>query len=147
MIRIASLKDYQTILQFNIQLAKETENLTLDYETVKQGVLALLSDSTKGHYYIYEENNEILGQLLITFEWSDWRNGQFWWIQSVYVNQKARQRGIFHKLYTHVKAIAESNNSVCGIRLYVEVHNEIAKKTYENLGMYQAHYHLYEWIK
>lgn len=147
MIRIANLKDERSIIEYNIALAKETEDFDLDLETVSKGVKAILNDSNKGHYYVYEEKGGILGQLLVTFEWSDWRNANFWWIQSVYVNKSHRQKGVFQALFEHVKQEAAKQKSVCGLRLYVEKNNQVAKKTYTKLGMYETYYNMFEWMK
>jgi GNAT superfamily N-acetyltransferase len=109
-----------------------------------KGVEALLSDPSKGIYFLAESEGVILGQLMITYEWSDWRNGNFWWIQSVYVKKESRARGVFKTLFDHVHRIARADKSVCGLRLYVEKRNEGAARAYEQLGMKKAHYEMYE---
>jgi len=147
MIRIANINDKKTIIDYNIALAKETEDILLPVDIVTQGVTAVLNDPSKGCYYVYELNGKVLGQLLITYEWSDWRNANFWWIQSVYVSKDTRKMGVFQELFNFVKSEVTKQKNVCGLRLYVEINNEIAKKTYTKLGMHQTHYDMYEWTK
>jgi GNAT superfamily N-acetyltransferase len=125
-------------------LAAETEHITLDQDRLLKGVEALLRDSTKGFYIVAEINNVIVGQLMITYEWSDWRNGVFWWIQSVYVEKTARGTGVFKALFDHINTLAKSSSDVCGLRLYVEKSNARAKQTYERLAMHSSHYEMYE---
>jgi GNAT superfamily N-acetyltransferase len=147
-IREAKLTDTAIIADFNARMALETEQRNLDIERVRQGVHALLSDPAKGAYFISEieadGSTTIAGQLLITYEWSDWRNGNFWWIQSVYVEEKFRGQGIFRALYNHVDQLAKARNDVCGLRLYVDAHNHSARETYERLGMKRTNYELFE---
>lgn len=129
-------------------MAHETEKRQLDIERVRQGVHALLTDPTKGAYFVAETETNgtpaIVGQLLITCEWSDWRNGNFWWIQSVYVAEEFRGQGVFRALFDHVDQLAKSRKDVCGLRLYVDAHNDSARKTYERLGMKRTNYELFE---
>jgi GNAT superfamily N-acetyltransferase len=147
-IREAKLSDTATIADFNARMALETEHRNLDIERVRLGVQALLSDPAKGAYFIAETEAEevaiIVGQLLITYEWSDWRNGNFWWIQSVYVAEGYRGQGIFRALFNHVDQLAKARNDVCGLRLYVDAQNDSARKTYERLGMKRTNYELFE---
>jgi GNAT superfamily N-acetyltransferase len=143
-LRQATLSDAPTIARFNALLASETEQITLDQNRLLKGVEALLRDSTKGFYLVAVSDNVIVGQLMITYEWSDWRNGVFWWIQSVYVEKAARGTGVFKMLFEHVYALAKSLPAVCGLRLYVEKTNTRAKRTYERLSMHSSHYELYE---
>jgi GNAT superfamily N-acetyltransferase len=143
-IRSATLADAATIARFNTGLALETEQITLDNARLLKGVEALLIDSTKGFYIIAETESGIVGQLMITYEWSDWRNGVFWWIQSVYVEKAARGTGVFKALFDHIQTLAKSSANVCGLRLYVEKSNDRAKKTYERLAMHLSHYEMYE---
>jgi GNAT superfamily N-acetyltransferase len=143
-LRQATLSDAPTIVRFNILLASETEQITLDQDRLRKGVEALLRDSTKGFYIVAESNNVVVGQLMITYEWSDWRNGVFWWIQSVYVEKDARGAGVFKTLFEHIHALAKSSPGVCGLRLYVEKTNTHAKQTYDRLAMHSSHYELYE---
>lgn len=121
--------------------------MQLDAEVVRQGVAAVLGDEHKGRYYVAVVNGTIVGQLMITYEWSDWRNGMFWWIQSVYVTPDFRRRGIYRTMYQQVKDLAASEPGVCGFRLYVEHENTRAQKTYEDLGMSAAPYRMYEELK
>ncbi|CAL5229644.1 g13008 [Coccomyxa viridis] len=145
-IRRATVADHNTITTFNIQIALETEDVKLDPKIASQGVAALLEDSAKGRYYVLEEDGRIAAQLMITFEWSDWRNGQLWWIQSVYVHADYRRRGFFRALYQHVAQEAKQENAV-GIRLYVDTHNTKAQETYKAMGM-SSHYTVFEdvWV-
>ncbi len=143
-IRTATRADAARITEFNALMAKETENLELDLHRLHQGVLAVLDDPTNGVYYIAEVDGTAAGQLLITYEWSDWRNGVFWWIQSVYVHKDFRGKGVFKALFEHVKALAENDPTVCGLRLYVERHNTRAQQTYTRLGMKKTQYEMYE---
>jgi GNAT superfamily N-acetyltransferase len=143
-IRPATPADAPFIAEFNALLASETEHLELDRAKLRAGVDAVLGDAAKGHYWMAEAGGEVVGQLMITFEWSDWRNGVFWWIQSVYVRRDWRSRGVFKALYGRVHELAKARSDVCGIRLYVERDNQRARQTYERLGMRSTSYELYE---
>ena len=143
-VRSASHADAATIACFNALLAAETEQITLDQDRLRKGVEALLRDSTKGFYVLAEQNNIVVGQLMITYEWSDWRNGVFWWIQSVYVEKIARGSGVFNALFDYIHTLAKTTPDVCGLRLYVEKTNTRAKQTYERLAMHSSHYEMYE---
>ena len=143
-VRRATIDDAAQIAEFNELLAEETEQRTLNEKTLLQGVKAILNDPAKGIYFLAEESETIVGQLMITYEWSDWRNGNFWWIQSVYVKQEFRSRGVFRALFEHVHALARQQKDICGIRLYVEESNERAKRTYEKLGLKKTGYELFE---
>ena len=134
-VRAATVDDQDTIADFNARLAEETEDVSLDRETVVQGVRALLSDRTRGTYYVACTDGWIIGQIMHTREWSDWRNGDIWWIQSVYVHPDHRRRGVFRSLYAHLKTLATSDPGVVGLRLYVERENQAAQATYADLGM------------
>ncbi|MFW6256911.1 MAG: GNAT family N-acetyltransferase [Bacillota bacterium] len=144
MIRRAEEKDIDIIAEYNCRLALETEGIKLDQEQVKKGVKQGIIDD-KAQYFLYEIRGQVVGQLMLTKEWSDWRNGYFYWIQSVYVNKDYRRQGIFKKLYSKVEDIVKDSSESCGIRLYVEKDNKKAKNTYENLGMTKTPYHIYEW--
>ncbi len=143
-IRRASFADVEVIARFNGAMALETESITLDASTVIAGVKAILSDPTKGLYYLAELNGEVVGQTMFTYEWSDWRNGCFWWIQSVYVVEHARRQGVFRALYHHIRKEAKADPTVCGLRLYVHRDNTKAQTTYADLGMSVTHYLLCE---
>lgn len=144
-IRKARLDDLETIVKFNYNLAKQTEDKELNLEILTKGVEAILKDSTKGQYNVCEIDNEVVGQIMYTYEWSDWRNGTFLWVQSVYVDEQHRRKGIFKSLYNHVKQICDNDEGTAGIRLYVEKENLNAKATYKSLGMCECDYHMYEY--
>jgi ribosomal protein S18 acetylase RimI-like enzyme len=136
--------DSATIADFNSRMAWETESRRLDPERVGKGVTALLKDGSKGRYFVAESDGRIVGQLLLTFEWSDWRNGTFWWIQSVYVAERFRGRGVFRSLFQHVQNLSKEASDVCGLRLYVEAQNQTARETYAKLGMQRTSYEIFE---
>jgi ribosomal protein S18 acetylase RimI-like enzyme len=142
-IRKATKSDIKTIAQFNINMALETENKELPQEIITKGVETLINNAHLGFYLMAEKDGKIVGSLMITTEWSDWRNGLFWWVQSVYVIKEYRRQGVYSALYDYVKKLSEKEQ-VCGYRLYVEKENKIAQKTYENLGMHKTDYLLYE---
>lgn len=144
-IRKAKLEDLETIVKFNYNLAKQTEDKELNLEILTKGVEAIVKDSTKGQYYVYEIDSKVAGQIMYTYEWSDWRNGTFLWVQSVYVDEQHRRNGIFKALYNHVKQICDNDEGIVGIRLYVEKGNLNAKATYKSLGMCECDYHMYEY--
>ncbi len=143
-IRPARPSDAEVIADFNSAMALETESKRLDPATVRAGVAAMIADPAKGLYFVAEIDGQIVGQLGITREWSDWRNGDFWWIQSVYVAAKARRQGVFRALYQHVVQAALTHGNVIGIRLYVEHDNLTAQATYKKLGMTMTSYHVME---
>ncbi|MBN2280689.1 MAG: GNAT family N-acetyltransferase [Candidatus Marinimicrobia bacterium] len=145
-IRKANEKDIDTIARFNINMALETENKSLHKEIITKGVETMIQNPCLGFYLMAEIDGKIAGSLMVTTEWSDWRNGFFWWIQSVYVEKEFRRQGVYSSLYHHVKKLSESEK-VCGFRLYVEKENFIARKTYEKLGMSETHYRMYEEAK
>ncbi|MEM8893770.1 MAG: GNAT family N-acetyltransferase [Bacteroidota bacterium] len=128
-------------------MALETEDLKLDQATVTSGVGAIFEDVSKGVYYVAEANGQVIGSLLITYEWSEWRNGQVWWIQSVYVEEGFRGSGIFRRFYSYIQALAENDDDVRGIRLYVDNTNTVAQQVYRRIGMNGDHYKVYEWMK
>ena len=132
------------LARFNIELARESENLILEPATVKAGVDAVLRDPAKGAYFVAEAGAEIVGQLMITHEWSDWRNGDFWWLQSVFVRSDFRRRGVFLALFDFILAKAKEKGNVAGIRLYVEKNNDRALKAYARLQLKETHYHVRE---
>jgi GNAT superfamily N-acetyltransferase len=143
-IRKAIPADHAIISEFNALMARETEHKTLDTDLVSRGVEGVLHDDTNGVYYVAEADGEVVGQLMITYEWSDWRNGRFWWIQSVYVKEEWRGKKVFTALYEHIRSLAKTDKTICGLRLYVEGENDRAQRTYETLGMKPTGYVLYE---
>ena len=143
-IRIATAADAPELVEFNQAMALETEAKHLDPEVLSRGVAAVFEDEQKGFYVVAEDDNRVVGCLLITFEWSDWRNGWFWWIQSVYVRPEARGKSVYSKLYAFVKQMAAQSMDVCGFRLYVDRENEHAQRVYEKLGMELSNYLPYE---
>ena len=145
-VRNAIPDDAGTITEFQMKMARETENISLDRETVRKGVTAVFGDHLKGQYYVAETEGKVVASLLITYEWSDWRNCNVWWFQSVYVVPEYRRLGIFRKMYTFIKNKAEEQD-IAGLRLYVETKNTRAQKTYEALGMSSEHYSFYQWMR
>ena len=143
MIREGRPGDLGTIVGFNAAMAEETEGLTPDRETLQEGVRQLLQNPSKGRYYLAERDGVVAGQLAVTYEWSDWRNGTFLWLQSVYVQPHDRRKGVFTALYRHVEKLA-SGPGYCGVRLYVHDGNDGALKTYTHLGMVSGGYRLLE---
>ena len=146
-IRQANENDSASIVEFQLAMAWETERLQLDEPTVIKGVAAVFSDASKGIYYVAERDGTILGSLLTTFEWSDWRNGTVLWIQSVYVRPDFRKKSVFSKLYRHIQELVASNPNLRGIRLYADKTNTPAHGVYEHLGMTAEHYQMFEWMK
>lgn len=143
-VRIARAEDAESLVNFNQAMALETEGKTLDSEILKSGVEAVFQDERKGFYVVAESDAKIVGGLMITYEWSDWRNRWFWWIQSVYILPGFRGKQIYSRLYGFVKTKARESKNVCGFRLYVEKENEKAQKVYEKLGMTASQYLMYE---
>ncbi|HYR29837.1 MAG TPA: GNAT family N-acetyltransferase [Thermoanaerobaculia bacterium] len=138
--------DASAIIEFQLAMARETEELELDREILTRGVEAVFTDPALGRYYVAEEDGRVVGSLMITYEWSDWRNGMVWWIQSVYVIPEFRRRGVYAGLYAQIKGIVEQS-AVRGIRLYVDKRNKPAQDVYTRLGMNGEHYQLFEWMK
>jgi ribosomal protein S18 acetylase RimI-like enzyme len=143
-IRSATQADAPVVVEFNRRLAEETEGKTLDVAVLTTGVQAALADPAKARYFVAEEGGVVVGQMMITTEWSDWRNGWIWWIQSVYVRAEARRRGVFRTLYRHVYQMARGDPNVIGLRLYVEAENHAAQQTYRQLGMEQTGYLVFD---
>ncbi len=143
-VRPATLDDAEFLVRGNAQLAFETEDLSLDIDRLRRGVRAIFDDPARGFYLIAEVEGARVGQMMITYEWSDWRNGAFWWIQSVYTVPEVRRRGVFRALYAHAEALARQRDSVCGLRLYVDVHNRRAQETYRRCGMQETGYRMFE---
>ncbi len=143
-IRKATLSDETIIADFNIAMALETENRHLDKLIIATGVRRLIQQPEMGFYIVGENNGRIGGSMMITLEWTDWRNGLFWWIQSVYVMPSERRKGLFRAMYDYIHSLAYQNKDVRGIRLYVEKNNSGACKTYQAMGMHETDYRLYE---
>jgi GNAT superfamily N-acetyltransferase len=144
-IRRATPADEAVLVEFNLALAWETEHKRLNRDVLTVGVRGVFADSARGFYTVAEnERGEIVGQMMVTFEWSDWRNGWFWWVQSVYVREEARRGGVFRALYCEIERQANANSNVIGLRLYVERENDRARATYRSLGMIDTTYGMME---
>ena len=141
-IRAATRGDIAFLVEANAAMARETEDKHLDIATLTRGVTAVFDEPRRGFYLVAERDGRHAGCLLVTYEWSDWRNGDWWWFQSVYVTPEARRHGVFGTMYRHIEAQASAAGAV-GLRLYVEWENERAQRTYAALGMEQEHYHMY----
>lgn len=139
-IRDAAAGDLDFIAGANTALAMETEGHSLDTTLLRPGIQAVLNDHTLGRYYMAEIDGRVVGQLMTTYEWSDWRNGLFLWIQSVYVLEGFRSAGVFRALYDHLSNLAACDSRVCGIRLYVDRSNARAQQVYARLGMQRSNY-------
>lgn len=145
--RDAERNDAPAIIAFQLAMARETEELELDRGVLQRGVEAIFTDPSLGRYFVAEQDGRVVGSLLITYEWSDWRAGMVWWIQSVYVEPDYRRRGIYAGLYLHVRSMMESDPAIRGIRLYVDNRNVTAQQVYARLGMEGEHYRVFEWMK
>jgi GNAT superfamily N-acetyltransferase len=145
--REANVRDHQAIVDFQIAMALETEQVHLDTKICAQGVLAVLNDTTLGRYFVAELNGSVVASTLTTYEWSDWRNGLVWWIQSVYVVPSARKQGVYAGLYRYLQTLAQADPHIRGIRLYVDRRNGPAQQVYTRLGMNGEHYQVFEWMK
>ncbi len=146
-IRMATEENREIISDFQVKMARETEALVLEKKTLNEGVMHVLRDSEKGKYFVAEDEGKVVASLLITFEWSDWRNKWVLWIQSVYVLPEYRKQGVFKNMYAHIKKWATDDNEMAGIRLYVDKANKNAIKVYRKFGMNGEHYRLFEWMK
>ena len=149
--RDAIRADIERIAEFQQAMAIETEGRTLDTSTIRQGITAVFDDPQKGFYIVAAASadddgapQQVVGSLLMTYEWSDWNNATHWWIQSVYVDAAWRRRGVYRTMYDHILTMTNGRSDICSIRLYVERANTIAQQTYNNLGMRHSHYDLYE---
>lgn len=142
-IRRADSGDQRTIVDFNARLAEESEGITLDRDRLRSGVANALGDERRAFYLIAESGGVPVGQLMVTYEWSDWRDGEFWWLQSVYVRPQFRRQGVLKALYAEVLQLAV-NERACGVRLYVERENSVAKSAYRSLGLTPAVFEMYE---
>jgi GNAT superfamily N-acetyltransferase len=145
--REATSDDAASIVEFQLAMARETEGLELDRATLSRGVAAVFANTTLGRYFVAEEEGDVIASLMITYEWSDWRAGTVWWIQSVYVVPTFRRRGVYAGLYSHVKTFVEGDAAIRGIRLYVDERNKPAQDVYARLGMNGEHYRVFEWMK
>lgn len=143
----ATLEDRDDLVDFQIRMAMETEELHLERPVVTKGVEHILENPVLGHYIVAKEDTEVIGCALITYEWSDWRNGLVWWLQSVYVIPEVRQKGVFRLLWGFVQQRAKIDEKIKGIRLYVDATNSMAKNVYHRIGMQTGHYELFEWMK
>jgi GNAT superfamily N-acetyltransferase len=143
-IRLAENRDKDALVAFNQAMAQETEGKTLDPKKITPGVAAVFADEKKGFYVVAEQEAKIVGGLMVTYEWSDWRNAWFWWIQSVYILPEARGTKLYSRMYDFVKERAAETGNVCGFRLYVETENAHAQKVYDAVGMKASHYLMYE---
>lgn len=146
-VRKATADDIDSIVEFQILMASETEGIVLNKPNVIKGVSAVLADDSKGRYYVAEIKEKVVSSLLTTFEWSDWRNGTILWIQSVYVLPEIRRKGVYRKMYGYIKNIVLADENLNGIRLYADKSNIPAQKTYKTLGMSPDHYVTFEWLK
>ena len=146
-IRKAVLEDLEILVDFQYKMALESENLELDRVVLTEGVKNAVMDPNKASVYVAQENGTIIGSLMITLEWSDWRNGWVWWIQSLYVLPEYRQKGVFKQMYNYLQEVVKGRDDVKGIRLYVDQSNFRAQKVYQAIGMCGEHYTTYEWLK
>jgi len=143
-VRRATVEDVVFLADGNARMAWETEGLALDQARLRAGVTAVFANAGRGFYLIADWDGEPVGQMMITYEWSDWRNGVFWWIQSVYTVPEMRGRGVFKALFAEAERMAEEAGNVCGLRLYVEAHNQAAQATYRRCGMQETVYRMFE---
>ena len=139
-VRDALPEDAAVLVAYNSAMAEETEGKSLDPDKIGPGVANLLADSRRGRYWVAESGGAVVGQIMVTYEWSDWRNGNLWWIQSVYVHPDWRRKGVFTALYRHVESRAAAEPEAIGLRLYVEENNTRAQQTYTALGMLKPGY-------
>lgn len=146
-VREATPQDIPALIQFQKNMAWETEKVTLQDAIVHLGIQNLFADPAKGKYYVAEEDKKIIGCLMTTYEWSDWRNGNVLWIQSVYIDQASRGKGVYKKLYEHIQQLVNQDAGLRGIRLYVDKTNKNAQQVYQKLGMNGEHYQVFEWMK
>jgi len=147
LVRPARSSDREKLVEFNLAMALETEQIKLDRKTLSSGVDAVFLDSARGFYLVCEENDKVIGSLMITSEWSDWRNGDIWWIQSVYVEPEHRRKGVFRALFMEITQRVLKEDSIAGVRLYVDEHNKNAINTYLSLGMATSNYEMLEFMK
>lgn len=146
-VRVGCSSDLEFMISCQQKMAFETEKLELSEVTLRLGIQAVLADSSKGCYYVAEVDGQCIAMLLTTYEWSDWRNSKVLWIQSVYVAQAYRGRGVYKRMYHFIQNKVNGSSDFSGIRLYVDHHNVVAKEVYQKLGMNNQHYALFEWMK
>jgi len=146
-VREARTQEYAVIAGFQMAMAAETEALQLDRDVVEQGVREVFRRPALGRYFVADDGGHVVASLLITYEWSDWRAATVWWIQSVYVLPEERRKGVFSAMYRHIRELVMADDTVSGIRLYVDKSNERARAVYRRLQMDGEHYALYEWMK
>jgi len=143
-VRAATRDDVSALVEFNLAMARETEGKTLDRDRLARGVAAVFADARRGFYLVATQDAHVVGGLMVTYEWSDWRDGDWWWIQSVFVRETHRRLGVYRRLHDEVLRRARAEANVVGIRLYVERSNQRAQQTYRTLGMEQTHYQMFE---
>lgn len=146
-VRRADRVDIPTIVDFQIKMAFETERFELNKASIERGVLAVFDDPSKGFYVVAEKQEEVIACLMLTPEWSDWRNGYFLWIQSLYVEIAYRGSGVFKLMYKFVQGLIKESDEFKGIRLYVDLNNTLAQDVYFRIGLQESHYKMFEWIK
>lgn len=145
-IRLATEKDSTYIIDFQQRLAMETEGVQLNIEKLTEGLKRMFDDPLKGKYYVAETDGQVIGCLMTTYEWSEWRCSTILWIQSVYIVSAFRSKSVFRKMYEHIQGLITPDSDICGIRLYVDKNNTAAQQVYSNPGMNGEHYQLYEWM-
>ncbi|NCC73226.1 MAG: N-acetyltransferase [Sphingobacteriia bacterium] len=146
-VRPAKAAEWEIIATFQVKMALETENVKLEESVINSGVVAVFSNPVFGRYYVAVTGKEIIASLLVTYEWSDWRNSMVWWLQSVYVLPEYRRKGVFSRMYHHIRNEVENLPDVSGIRLYMIHHNQKAEKVYLKIGMDGNRYRMFEWMK
>ena len=146
-VRKAIRNEIEVIVDFQLAMASETEHISLNRKIVFRGVTSVFEDPSRGNYYVSEENGKVVGSLLTTFEWSDWRNGTVLWIQSVYVLPEFRRKGVYREMYKFIQELVNDDSDIYGIRLYSDISNTVAHQAYLNLGMKADHYKTFEWMK
>ena len=145
LFRLAKKSDIDSIVEFNYRMALETEDKELNKECLRKGVIGMFNDINKGFYFVAEHNVDgVIAALMITKEWSDWRDGYFWWVQSVFVKNDYRRKGVYRRLYENVRYQAKEDGNCCGLRLYVDKENLIAQRAYFAMGMKETYYKLFE---
>ena len=145
-VRPAVTNDSSVIVDFQLEMAKETEGLMLNEKVLTEGVMAIFNDQQKGRYFVAEKNGKVVASMMITEEWSDWRNQWVYWLQSVFIIQKSRGQGLFRKMYEAIRELVKEDTDVAGIRLYVDIANKNAIEVYSALGMDGEHYKVFEWM-